>query len=88
MFSTYFIIIKVLFFVNIYRIILIEFKTAINVTPTSAKTAAHIFVKPNTTNIITIILTPNENIIFCHSILLVLLDTLIGNKGYDDYSQC
>ena len=79
MFFTFIIIINVLFIVNIYRMILIEFNTAINVTPTSAKTAAHIFVKPNTTNNITPIFIVNANIIFCHNILLVLFDILIAS---------
>ena len=61
--------------------ILIEFNTAIKVTPTSANTAAHMFVKPKTTNIITAILTPSEKIIFCHNILLVLFETCIESTN-------
>ena len=79
-FWTYYIIIKALSFVNIYRIILIEFNTANKVTPTSANTAAHIFVNPATTNIITATFINNEKIIFCHNILFVFLDILIASE--------
>ncbi|AAO36462.1 NAD-dependent DNA ligase [Clostridium tetani E88] len=52
---------------------LIEFSTAINVTPTSANTAAHILANPNAPKESTTNLIPKENIIFSQTIFLVLL---------------
>ena len=54
MFSTFFIIVKHMIFVNIYRKHLVELIMAIMVTPTSANTAVHIFAIPNVPSTMTL----------------------------------
>ena len=83
--SFYIICYEILFSYNLYdllifffHIALIALSTAIKATPTSANTASHILDAPNAVATKTITFTPNANIIFCHTILLVFLDIAIA----------